>query len=135
MKTSFSSRRGGVRAKALIEFRNLTKRRVSTAEFKKLYKKIFPGKFELSVVFAPPVLMRKLNRQYRGKNKTANVLSFLIEKNRGEIFLNINLLAQAGEKNLPYLFLHGMLHLKGYDHKKTKDAKKMEKLEKKILKK
>ena len=87
------------------------------------------------MVFAPPVLMRKLNRQYRGKNKTANVLSFLIEKNRGEIFLNINLLAQAGEKNLPYLFLHGMLHLKGYDHKKTKDAKKMEKLEKKILKK
>ena len=121
----------------MIEFRNLTKKRINTAEFKELYNKIFPPKhpessrkFELSVVFAQPHFMRRLNKQYRGKNKTANVLSFALEKGKvgpGEIFLNIK------EKKLPYLFLHGMLHLKGYDHVKKSDARKMEKLEQKIL--
>lgn len=118
----------------MIEFRNLTKKRVNTAALKDLYNKIFvsAGKagarnFELSVVFAPPALMKKLNVKYRQKTKSANVLSFLIEKNRGEIFLNIN------EKELPYLFLHGALHLKGYDHENDKDALRMEKLEKKIF--
>jgi len=74
--------------------------------------------------------MRRLNKQYRNKNKTANVLSFTLEKGKvgpSEIFLNIK------EKKLPYLFLHGMLHLKGYDHVKKSDARKMEKLEQKIL--
>ena len=121
----------------MIEFRNLTKKRINTAEFKELYNNIFSAKsvtgsknFELSVVFARPHFMRRLNKQYRGKNKTANVLSFALEKGKvgpGEIFLNIK------EKKLPYLFLHGMLHLKGYDHVKKSDARKMEKLEQKIL--
>jgi len=118
----------------MIEFRNLTKKPVSTGKMRKLYNKIFlpagqagPRKFELSVVFAPPSLMKKLNIKYRGADKPANVLSFLIGKNQGEIFLNIN------EKNLPYLFLHGALHLLGHGHKNNKDAEKMEKLEKKIL--
>src|SRR3990167_11359395 len=106
----------------MIEFRNLTKKRINTAEFKELYNNIFSAKsvtgsknFELSVVFARPHFMRRLNKQYRGKNKTANVLSFALEKGKvgpGEIFLNIK------EKKLPYLFLHGMLNLKGYDHVK-----------------
>ncbi|MDO8664458.1 MAG: rRNA maturation RNase YbeY [Candidatus Liptonbacteria bacterium] len=114
----------------MVEFKNLSGKRVQYGAYKKLYKKIFrKGKkgFELSVVFAPPSLMRKLNKECRGKDKTANVLSFALEKDSGEIFLN------AGEKNLPYLFLHGSLHLLGYDHKKNKDAEKMENLEKKIL--
>ena len=112
----------------MIEFKNLTKRHIHTVIFKKLYKKIFHRKFELSVVFAPYLLMKQLNMKYRGKNKPANVLSFLIEKGvRGEIFLNIN------EKNLPYLFTHGALHLKGFDHKNNKGANMMGNLEKKLL--
>lgn len=121
----------------MIEFKNLSGKRVQYGAYKKLYKKIFyksGNSFRLSAVFAPPSLMRKLNKKYRGKNKPANVLSFLFEKNlpgrqtgSGEIFLNTK------EKNLPYLFLHGSLHLLGYGHKKNKDAEKMENLEKKIL--
>ena len=118
----------------MIEFRNLTKKRFAADKLKKLYKKIFPSgrkgqkKFGLSVVIAPPSLMKQLNASYRGKRKAANVLSFLIAKDQGEIFLN------ADEKDLPYLFLHGALHLKGYDHVADRDAEKMEKLEQKILK-
>ncbi len=111
----------------MIEFKNLTAKRIKYTVYKKLYKKIFKNDFTLSVVFVPPPLMRKLNREYRRKDKTANVLSFALDKNYGEIFLN------ADEKELPYLFLHGALHLLGYDHKKNSDADKMEKLEKKIF--
>lgn len=120
----------------MIEIRNLTKKRADTGTIKKLYGKIFHKKFELDVVLAPPFLMRRLNKQFLNKNKTADVLSFLLEKGppagragRGEIFLN------AGKKNLPYLFIHGSLHLLGYEHKKNKDAKKMERKELNILKK
>lgn len=118
----------------MIEFLNLTKKPVKRAVFVELYKKIFSTKkgqsknnFELSLVFAPPAMMKKLNIQYRRKRKVANVLSFLLEKNSGEIFLNAN------EKNLPHLFAHGCLHLKGYDHENDDDAEKMEDAERKIL--
>ncbi len=115
----------------MIEIRNLTKKRADTGIIKKLYGKIFFNKkFKLSVVLANPALMRKLNKERRGKNKIADVLSFLYKEERtGEIFLN------AGKKNLPYLFIHGSLHLLGYNHKKNKDAKKMSMKELNILKK
>src|SRR3989344_7797476 len=96
-----------------ISFINLAKRRINTADFKRIYKKLLPG-WELSVVFAKPTLMRNLNKKYRKKDKTANVLSFLLDKKQGEIFLN------PEEEKLPYLFTHACLHLLGYDHKKNK---------------
>lgn len=109
-------------------FTNLTKRRINTASFKIIYKKLLPN-WDLSVVFATTFLMRSLNMKYRNKNKVANVLSFALDekKREGEIFLN------AGEKKLPYLFTHACLHLLGYDHKKNKDAEFMEKKEANIL--
>ena len=118
--------------KYMISFTNLTKKRVHRAVFEKLYRKTMPKGFELSVVFAPPALMKKLNKQYRGKDKVANVLSFELgspttKLGAGEIFLNVR------EKDLPYLFVHGCLHLLSYDHQKNKDALRMESLEQKIL--
>ncbi|MDP3935111.1 MAG: rRNA maturation RNAse YbeY [Candidatus Giovannonibacteria bacterium] len=112
----------------MIEIRNLTKKRADTGIIKRIYKKLFHKKFELDVVLASPRLMLALNKKYRKKEKIADVLSFLLEKNIGEIFLNIS------KKNLPYLFIHGSLHLLGYKHKKNKDAKKMERKELNILK-
>lgn len=114
----------------MIEFRNLTRKRIDTKIFRKLGGKIFPpagwagkNKFNVSLVFASPALMRKLH-----KNKNADALSFLYKEERvGEIFLN------AAEKNLPYLFVHSALHLLGFNHKRSGDAKKMESRELKIL--
>src|SRR3989338_7360673 len=113
----------------MIEFTNLTKKKLQRGIFKKLYKKIFfKKKFDLSVVFAPPPLMTKLNKKYKHKNKPADVLSFSLEKGRGEIFLN------AREKNLPYLFAHGSLHLLGYGHETKFKAELMQKKERGSLK-
>lgn len=120
-----------------LSFTNLTKKRVNTAGFLRVYKKFLSG-WDLSVVLAGAGLMRKLNKKYRKKDKTANVLSFLLEAapvgraspsktGRGEIFLNAN------EKKLLYFFVHACLHLLGHNHRTKKEAEKMEKLEEKIL--
>lgn len=119
----------------MIEFKNLTKKRVKREIFKKLYKKIFLKKFDLSVVFSSPTLMTQLNKKYKHKNKPADVLSFSLEKGHGEIFLNTGLhRRRAGGNNLPYLFTHGALHLLGYSHKIESKAKLMEKKEKFLVK-
>ncbi|OGF61904.1 hypothetical protein A2926_00765 [Candidatus Giovannonibacteria bacterium RIFCSPLOWO2_01_FULL_44_40] len=112
----------------MIEFRNLTKKRIRTKIFKKLGNKIFPKQFELSVVFAPSSVIKALNKRYLNKNKPANTLSFLLERRRGEIFLN------AKEQKLPFLFVHSALHLLGFNHKRNEDTKKMKERELKILK-
>ena len=112
--------------KGIPSFTNLTKKRINTADFGRIYKKLLSG-WELSVVFAGSALMKNLNKKYRNKNKVANVLSFLLDKKSGEIFLNSN------EKKLPHLFAHACLHLLGYGHKTDDEAQKMEKLEQKIL--
>jgi probable rRNA maturation factor len=128
----------------MISFTNLTKKPIQTAVFTRLYKNIFSARsnFELSVVFAGPALMRKLNKTHRKKDKIANVLSFLLEKGSsdarkaksgyqrgvGEVFINRN------EKDLSHLFVHGCLHLLGYDHINDTEASLMEKKERDILK-
>ena len=118
--------------KDVISFTNLTKKRIDTADFKRIYKKLLPG-WEVSVVFAGPALMKNLNKKYRNKNKMANVLSFLLEATQprktglGEIFLNSN------EKQLSCLFAHACLHLSGYSHKTQKNAKIMEQKEKEMV--
>ena len=112
----------------MIAILNLSTMRIGTAVFKKLYSKIFGEKFELSLVIAGAKLMRDLNKKYRGEDKTANTLSFLLLRGRrGEIFLN------SRERNLPRLFVHSALHLLGFDHKTKKLARLMERKELIIL--
>lgn len=96
-------------------------------KWQKLKDNILGKKFDLSVVFADDNLLKKLNRKYRKKNKTTSVLSFPLSKQQGEIFLNKR---YKRKKYLNYLFIHSLLHLKGYRH-----GTKMEKEEKKILEK
>lgn len=52
----------------------------------------------------------------------------------GEIYLNPQYIKENGE-NLTYMFIHGFLHLLGYDHKKENDRIRMEKREAQLLKK
>mgnify|MGYP001573490864 CR=1 FL=1 len=104
--------------------------------WKTLGEKILGKKYNLSIVPADNFLMRKLNKKYRSKDKSTNVLSFPLDKNTGEIFINEALAKkEAKEYKLPqkdyldYLILHSLLHLKGYDH-----GEEMLKRERKILK-
>jgi len=105
----------------------------------------FKGKSGLTVLLASDARLKELNRDFRGKNKPTNVLSFPAAQNtdgyRGDVALAYGVTfqeAQAAGKRFAdhasHLVVHGVLHLAGYDHEKDRDAQVMEPLEVKILK-
>jgi probable rRNA maturation factor len=98
---------------------------------------VLPRTYDLSVVFIGDARMHRLNKLYRGKDKPTNVLAFPVSSTMGEIYIDIPYACResqryghAPEQHLSYLFIHGLLHLKGLDH-----GTKMERLEKQLLKK
>ena len=100
---------------------------------------------EFSILLTNDKEMKKLNNKFRKKNKTTDVLSFPIRiqnKNRlyvGDIALSYEIIKHRSKETNFFLefdkmWIHGYLHLIGYDHKKTKDFQKMLRKEKLILK-
>lgn len=108
---------------------------VSQKQFEKIKDKILGKNYELSAVLIDNKQSRQLNKKNRQKNKPANVLSFPLEKNTGEIFLDLQTKKESKQfkmsykKYLTFLFIHGCLHLKGFDH-----GEKMERQEDALLK-
>lgn len=101
-----------------------------------------PKSAHVSVVFVGDAKMRTLNRKYRHKDKTTNVLSFNAEGNDdlGDIFISYPEAMREAKKygwtvkyEIARLTLHGFLHLLGYDHEKENEAKMMEGIEERIL--
>ena len=99
---------------------------------------------EISIFLTNSEKMRQLNLRFRKKNKPTDVLSFpinIIKKKigyLGDIAISYEIVNKRSKKsNFNYEFdkmwVHGYLHLLGYDHKKIKEFEKMHKLEKKIL--
>lgn len=95
-----------------------------------------------SIVLSDNRYVKKLNAEFRGRNKPTNVLTFepLSPFDGGEIILAFGVVKhEAGESgktiraHLAHLLVHGLLHLKGYDHHRAGDARKMEKSETRIL--
>lgn len=77
---------------------------------------------ELSIAFVDDPAMRGLNRKFRGKNKTTDVLTFPGE-NSCEIVISVEQAKRQARRErhslateLRYLLLHGILHGLGYDH-------------------
>jgi probable rRNA maturation factor len=115
--------------------------------------------FDLSISLCSNLQIKKINREFRGKDKSTNVLSFgnldekIIQKSGlnkaiginkyiflGDIILGYEYIlkeAKDHEKDfknhLTHMLLHGILHIIGYDHEEEKMAKIMENLEIKIL--
>ena len=110
-------------------------------------------KYSLSLQLSGEKEIKYLNNKFRKKNKPTDILSFpsetkknlknLIASNSkiylGDIIINIkkmNISSKVLFKNhLNVLFVHGLLHLFGYDHKKNSNFKTMNTIEKKLLKK
>ena len=130
---------------------NYIERKIKKLNFKnKNYKK--------NIIFCTLLLsntkaIKKLNSKFRKKNKSTDVLSFPFYnkknlkkkiKNEKEIYLGdiiINLNKIRSKKNIKNfklefdkLWIHGLVHLFGYDHKKEKDYRKMIQVEKNYLK-
>ena len=96
--------------------------------------------------------IRKLNKKFRNRNKSTDILSFPFYKKKefqfrfkknkeiylGDIILNFDKMKNKKDhKNFKLefdkLWIHGFVHLFGYDHKKEKDFYVMQKVEKKYL--
>lgn len=89
-----------------------------------------------SIIFIDDEKMHEMNKLYRGIDRTTDVLSFAYEDNEkikgeirelGDIFISIpKMMEQAKTYNhsemreLSFLTVHGLLHLLGYDHTKSK---------------
>lgn len=101
---------------------------------------------DLSVAFVDRRQSRMYNRRYRKRNAPTNVLSFSLSSrdpesasNReanGEIILCVPVIrAEASKLGLPVkrhaerLFVHGMLHILGYDHATEGDFRRMQRAE------
>ena len=95
-----------------------------------------------TILLAGDKKLRALNHDFRGKDKPTNVLSFPgADSYAGDIAIAYGVTrkeAKAAAKTFAdhaaHLVVHGVLHLAGYDHERPKDAKVMEPLEVKILK-
>lgn len=102
--------------------------------FVKIAEEMLPG-WDISLVFVGATRARTLNKQLRNKDYIPNVLSYEVGAKSGEIIIcPSEAQKQAPAYNLPptafylYLFIHGILHLKGWAH-----GAKMEACEQKLL--
>ena len=104
----------------------------------------FRGSWSLTVLLSNDRRLKTLNRDFRGKDKATNVLSFPAapnkDKYRGDVALALGVTrreAKAAGKRVAdhatHLVVHGILHLAGHDHVGARDAKAMEALEVAIL--
>ena len=115
----------------------------------KLYKK---NTLICTLLLSGPEEIKKLNKKFRKKNKITDVLSFPFhEKNQldikikrekeiyiGDIILNLNKIKNKKNKikfknELNKLWIHGLVHLFGHQHKIDKDFKAMDKIDKEYL--
>ena len=121
------------------------KKIASTALMKKWVKNTTSKSGLLTLRFVNAAEGKKLNSAFRQKNYATNVLTFPYESSKNTFVADIILCLpviqkEAKEQNktlkahLAHLIVHGCLHAQGYDHELEKDAKKMESLERVILK-
>jgi probable rRNA maturation factor len=111
------------------------------------------AQIELSVIFSNDENMQKMNKKFRHRDTSTNVLSFplyekeffeVIKKEKyvalGDIVLAFETVLKEAEeqkltfdRHLNHLLTHSILHLIGFDHEKDDEAEEMEQLEEDIL--
>ena len=122
-------------------------------KLKKISKivKFFNGKnITFTILLTSSLNMKKLNKKFRKQNKSTDVLSFpfLSSSNLkftkqkkfyiGDVATSYEIISSRSKKNNFFLefdkaWIHGLLHLIGYNHINNKDYFKMNKIEKRIL--
>ena len=114
--------------------------------FPKKYKFV-NKKVRFSLMLSNNRNIKKLNKDFRNKNKATDILSFPFNKNIkiskqtyiGDIIISYNFIDKPIKKNfkifekkLIKIFIHGFVHLLGFDHVKNNDYIKMLKVEEQI---
>ena len=107
--------------------------------FPKKYK-FLNKKVTFTILLSNNKNIKKLNKVFRNKNKSTDILSFPLDKKikisnntyLGDVIISYNHLDKPRSQNLKSfkekvtkIFIHGFFHLLGFDHKKNKDYSKM----------
>tara|TARA_B110000008_G_scaffold408_1_gene371 strand:+ start:122 stop:583 length:462 start_codon:yes stop_codon:yes gene_type:complete len=117
---------------------------------------LFPRKYQfpnkkitLTLLLSNNKFIKRLNKKFRNKNKSTDILSFPVAKKTlvskktyiGDIIISYNFMNKPKSQNIKNFkkkviktFIHGFLHLLGFDHVKDKDYKRMISEEEKIYK-
>lgn len=113
--------------------KNLTKAKLPRLAFAQMKEAVLGNDYELSVTIVDAEKMQELNNTYRKIDKPTDILSFPLSETEGEIFINLEETKNEApkfdrdyENFLGFLFIHGLVHLKGHDH-----SDQMESLEQK----
>jgi probable rRNA maturation factor len=106
---------------------------------------------EVSVSIVGDRTIRRLNRDYLGRDKTTNVISFSLQEGEfgglnpaalGDVVVSADTAAREAEEGgltfdqrLTFLLLHGILHLTGFDHERSgqEEARRMEEKERELF--
>ena len=145
-----------INVNVLSEDKNWSKKIKKKEDFIYSICKAFPKEYQFSnkKIFLTLLLsnnkeIKKLNKQFRDQNRATDILSFpfekkINEKNKsylGDIIISYNFMDEPKKQSIKLFkdkviktFIHGFLHLLGFDHIKLKDYNKMLKEEQKIYK-
>lgn len=119
----------------VIEINNLTNFRVDKKFFTGVAKKVLSGenraRENLSVAFVSPEEIQKLNEKYRKRNNPTDVLSFEKVSQFKDEFSEVVICPKVVKddtadsplslkKEMTKVLIHGILHILGYDHEKSK---------------
>jgi probable rRNA maturation factor len=117
----------------MIEINNLTHFKFDKKSFSQVAKKVLKGENRRTEIFSLAFVdkdeIKELNKKFRKKNKATDVLSFELRegKSLGEIVICPDVVKENAEKHgvkskdeMMKVFVHGILHLCGYDHEKSK---------------
>ena len=137
----------------MIEINNISKTNLNKKIFSTVAKKVLSGENRgtenISLVFLKKEEIKKINKKFRKKDKPTDVLAFELSEPfltgkqglLGEILICPEVVSENAEKygntlkaEMMKVFVHGILHLLGYDHEKSlQQAKEMEKKQEKYL--
>ena len=145
-----------IKIEVVSEEKNWSKKLKKKEFFFNFICKSFPKKykfsnrnFSLTLLLSNNKNIKKLNKKFRNRNKSTDILSFPFEskikkKNNlylGDIVISYNFMDKPKNQSLDLFkdkviqtFIHGFLHLLGFDHVRLKDYKRMLKEEKIIYK-
>ena len=99
-----------------------------------------PARAEITLRVAGASEVKKLNGKYRARRHATNVLSFPYGGGSGDVVLCHPVVAREAKEqgkslraHYAHLVVHGVLHLRGHDHRRQKEAQRMERAEIRIL--
>ena len=145
-----------IKVNVLCEEKSWSKKIKKSQKFFDNICKKFPKKFRflnkrvyLTLLLSNNKRIKDLNSRFRNKNKHTDILSFPFKQKKsnpkeiylGDIIISFNYMNKPKNLNSKEfkqktikIFIHGFLHLLGYDHIKEKDYKKMFYMEQKVFK-